>query len=73
MIRPCEMTYCTIGEAYLPLPSVMSRRTDSVHRMRNVVERDTIVPCPMADALLKGSSGSEVAPSLEVCENSCHG
>jgi hypothetical protein len=73
MLRPCEMMYCITGEASPPSPPVMTRRTPSVHRMSNVVEGDTIMPCPMANALLKGFSGCEVAPSPEVCENRCHG
>lgn len=73
MLPPCEMVYCIIGEDSLPQLPPMTRKTPLVHHMINVVGRDTIVPCPMADDLLKGSSGCEVAPSPEVCENRCHG
>jgi hypothetical protein len=73
MPRPGEMMYCIIGEASLPSPWVMTRRMGLVGRISNVVERDTIMPRQMADALLKGFSGCEVAPSPVVWENRCHG
>jgi len=67
------MMYCIIGEASPPPPPVMTRRMSLVHHMRNVVERDTIMRYPMADAFLKGFFECEVARRLEVWENRCHG